>query len=57
MMSWKKKRFFQKLFDICGTVTKYELRTPRELGAIRNLEKTFFSTKKNVFCEQFDIDL
>ena len=35
----KKKLFFQKLFDICGTVTKYELRTPRELGAIRILEK------------------
>ena len=56
MMSWKKYYFFQKLFDICGTVTKYELRTPRELGAIRILAKIIFFPEKKI-CEQFDIDL
>ena len=38
-------------------VTKYELRTPRELGAIQNLAKTFLWYQKKVFWEQFDIVL
>ena len=33
------KKKIPKLNGICGMVTKYELRTPRELGAIRNLKK------------------
>ena len=40
--------FFQKLFDVCGTVTKYELRTPPELGAIRILAKIIFFRKKMI---------
>ena len=53
----KKNFFFQKLKGICGTVTKYELRTPRELRAIRILAKSFFWILFDDFREQFDFVL
>ena len=37
----KKFRFFPKVKVMIGTVTKYELLTPRELEDIQNLAKTF----------------
>ena len=40
-----------------GRITKYELRTPRELETISKPAKTFFYNKKNVFREQFEFDL
>ena len=37
-----KFRFFPKVKVMIGTVTKYELQTPRELEVIQNLPKSFF---------------
>ena len=45
----KKFRFFQKVKVMIGTVTKYELLTPRELEDIQNLAKTFFLLQKKKF--------
>ena len=42
----KKFRFFPKVKVMIGTVTKYELLTPRELEDIQNLAKTFLFRKK-----------
>ena len=53
----KKFRFFPKVKVMIGTVTKYELLTPRELEDIQNLTKTFFLLQKKVFREQFDFYL
>ena len=49
-------RFFPKVKVMIGRVTKYELRTPRELKVIQKLPKTFFMIKK-VAREQFDFYL
>ena len=38
----KKFRFFPKVKVMIGTVTKYELLTPRELKVIQNLANSFF---------------
>ena len=53
----KKIRFFPKVKVMIGRVTKYELRTPRELKVIQKLAKTVFLIEKKVFREQFDFYL
>ena len=50
-------RFFPKVQVMIGTVTKYELQTPRELEVIQKSPKIFFFMIKKRFREQFDFYL
>ena len=53
----KKNQNFPKVKHMPGISSKAQPQAPRELGEIRNLAKTSFFRKKDVFREQFEFTL